>query len=114
MFSVLDENNCPEESKAQLKQIRDRLGYIPNILGVMAHSPIALNIQLTLTNLIKKTHFSELERQAMYLVFSQENQCGYCVAAHKYSAKIVGASDELLERILHELPLESQRMQSLV
>jgi len=78
----LQVDEAPEASRSLLQAAMKRVGFVPNLQGLMAHSPAALhtyargNMQLAVSTL------SELELSVVYLAASVENECEYCVAAH--------------------------------
>ncbi len=58
------------------------MGFVPNLLGVLAEAPIALRAYMELTDLLGRSSFTPIEQQVMMIAGSYTNGCGYSVAAH--------------------------------
>jgi len=74
---------------------------VPNLLGVLAEAPSALEAYLSVSSAFEKTSLTPAEQQVVLLTTSVENRCRYCAAAHTMVARMVGASEEVI-RILRE------------
>jgi uncharacterized peroxidase-related enzyme len=79
--------NAPAGSKSTLEGVQKAFGFIPNLMGVFAHSPEMLKGYLALDAEYNKTSFTPQERTFALLAASLENECGYCTAAHSTIAK---------------------------
>ena len=83
-FPVHTLESAPEQSKPGLQTLRAAFGFIPNIAGAMANSPVLVN---SLPGLFKNVHsgsFSEQQVQAILLTNAVTNRCAYTVAFHTY------------------------------
>ena len=96
-FSVHSPETAPEGSKKLLEQAGSNYGFVPNLLGVLAEAPAALEAYTTLAGVFASTSLTPLEQQAVLISASVVNGCEYCVAAHTGMAKGAGASAEVLE-----------------
>ena len=85
-----------------------KVGFVPNIVSMLAYSPPALRSYLTLYGNQAEGVFNDQEREAIYLPVSQVNGSQYCLAAHTNWAKLAGLSEEetlaLRKGIHHEDP----------
>jgi uncharacterized peroxidase-related enzyme len=79
--------SAPEASKPMLEKIRERDGFIPNLMGVFAHDPVALRGYMALEEAFKSSSFSPRDQQIVLLATSVENDCNYCTAAHSTIAQ---------------------------
>jgi len=71
------------KTKSILNKTKLRIGYIPNIYGMMANSPSMLETYNTGdAGFRKMSIFSVAEKEIIYLTISKENECHYCVAVH--------------------------------
>ena len=85
-LKIHDETTAPPAVRALLAQVRYENGAIPNMLGVLAENPAALEGYLSLSGLFDSAGFSPLEREVVQLTVSIENACHFCVAAHSAAA----------------------------
>lgn len=70
------------ELRPALEGIQRKSGRLPNIIGVLAHTPVALNAYLQLSGAVGKCRLSARQRELIALAVGARNQCDYCVAAH--------------------------------
>lgn len=87
-----------EELTPEASEIMDvceaKVGFVPNIVQMLAYSPAALRSFLTLYENQAQGTFNDQEREAIYLPVSQMNGSQYCLAAHTNWAKLAGLSEE--------------------
>src|ERR1700754_5172965 len=74
-----------------------KVGSVPNLYAIFAHSEHALGNYLTLQS--GKTSLNGKEREVINLVVSQVNGCEYCLAAHTFISQRIGFSDEQILEI---------------
>lgn len=86
----LTRDAAPPEVQAQLDGVQRALGRVPNVFGVLAHSPVALGAYFALAEQARKSRLGPLQREGIALAVSQKNECHYCIAAHAASAKAGG------------------------
>lgn len=89
-----------EQVSAPNQQLFDvltqKLGMVPNLYAMFAHSENALSNYLTFQQGQAKGAFNARLREAIYVAVSQANGCAYCLAAHTVLGKMNGFSDEQL------------------
>lgn len=85
---------------------------IPNLLGILAESPAALQGYLLTAQQFEKSSLSLSERQVVLLTASVENGCEYCVAAHSMAARRQGLSPEVIESLRDGTPLDDPRLEA--
>lgn len=71
-----------------------KVGFVPNIVSMLAYSPPALRSYLTLYENQSHGAFNDREREAVYLPVSQLNGSQYCLAAHTNWAKLAGLTED--------------------
>ncbi|MDT8439933.1 MAG: carboxymuconolactone decarboxylase family protein [Wenzhouxiangellaceae bacterium] len=98
-LNVLEPQSASSEAAGLLEKAQQKYGFIPNILGVMAHSPALLEAYMSLSQIFEKTSFSAAEKQTVLLAVSTENSCGYCKAAHTTIAKMQNVDEAVLDAI---------------
>ena len=91
-FNVPGRDSVSSENQANFDALQKGLGMVPNLYAVMAHSDTALSNYLAFQG--AKTSFSNKEKQAVNLVVSQVNECGYCQAAHTLLGTMNGLNED--------------------
>ena len=91
-ISVPKREEVSENNQAIFDNLKNKLGFVPNLYATYAHNQTALADYLALQN--RKSTLKAKEREIINLVVSQINDCSYCLAAHTAIAKINGFSDE--------------------
>lgn len=104
---------APEASREGLAKARQRFGFVPNIMGVLAESPAALDGLQALDRSFGRSSFSPKERELLLLAVSTVNGCTYCVPAHSAAAKAAGQSDDVIEAIREGKPIADARLAAL-
>ncbi|MGE0525592.1 MAG: carboxymuconolactone decarboxylase family protein [Bdellovibrionales bacterium] len=114
-LKVLTKENAKPESAVLLNEVEKKYGFIPNLMGVLAESSVALKAYLELSNLVGQSSFSPEEQQAVLLAVSLENNCDYCVAAHSMvAAKMAGMPINRLDALRKEVALNDTRLDTLI
>jgi alkylhydroperoxidase family enzyme len=88
-------------------------GFIPNLLGVMAESPVMLKAYLALGKIFDETSFTPTERQVVILTASRFNDCRYCMAAHSVVAGMQNIPADVVDAIRNDLPIADGRLEIL-
>jgi AhpD family alkylhydroperoxidase len=88
-------------------------GFIPNLLGVMAESPVMLKAYLALGKIFDETSFTPTERQVVILTASRLNDCRYCMAAHSVVAGMQKIPADVVDAIRNDLPIADGRLETL-
>lgn len=81
-FTIHTADSAPAESKEQLKSAQQRFGRIPNLYGVLAEAPIAVEAYDTLGGLLMRSSFTPTERHVVWFTINAYHDCHYCMAAH--------------------------------
>ena len=112
-FKVHDQQSAPEASQPLLEQAKKGMGMVPNVLGVLAESPLALEAYMTLDGMRSKSAFSKEEQVFILLVVSAANTCGYCVAAHTMIARNGGVSEAVVNALRAGEPVPDKKLEAL-
>lgn len=95
-FIVPTKEEVSAENKMIFEQLKNAVGFVPNIYALMAHSKTALGTYLKFEN--AENSFSKKEIELVKLVVSQQNGCQYCLSAHTVFGKMNGLNeDQMLE-----------------
>ncbi len=112
-FNVYTSASAPEKSKGVLKSWQERLGFLPNVIGVMAESPALLKGYSELWNSFDGGTFSPAERTVVNMTIDALNDCSYCVAAHTTIGEKAGIPKDVLTALREEKPLKDARLEAL-
>ena len=96
-FTIHNTASAPTGSKAQLEDAQQRMGQIPNLYGVLAEAPIAVEAYDTLGSLLMKSSFTPTERHVVWFTINAYHDCHYCMAAHTFLAKGEKVPEEVIE-----------------
>jgi uncharacterized peroxidase-related enzyme len=102
-------------ASTRLDEAQTRLGFIPNMYGVMANSPGLLDTYVHGYNLFRdQSGFTSAEQEVVFLAISRENGCTYCVAAHSFIAdKMSGVPAAVTDAVRDGTPIPDARLAAL-
>lgn len=96
-IALLEEGQAEDSQLGVLSRARQRYGWLPNTIRVMARSGSAGEIYLDAGARNEATSLSALERELTAVATAAQNRCEYCLTAHSLGAIALGASrDEVL------------------
>jgi len=81
-FTIYNIETAQEKSKPLLANSIESFGMIPNLHGVLAESPAALEGYQQLHRLFQETSFDKEELTVVWQTINMEHDCHYCVPAH--------------------------------
>ncbi len=87
-FRVHTRDTAPQGARHLLAVAEQKFGFVPNLLGVLAEAPVALEAYLSVDETLSKSRLTPIEREIARIAVSVENRCEYCVAAHSTIATI--------------------------
>ncbi|HEM5490432.1 TPA: carboxymuconolactone decarboxylase family protein [Streptococcus suis] len=83
-------------------------GYIPNLIGLLANSPTALETYQTVGGINRRNSLTPTEREVVQITAAVANGCGFCVAGHiAISIKQIKMPDEVLQALRQGTPIEA-------
>src|ERR1700752_1197348 len=74
--------SVPEKSKPLLKLFTEAVGFVPNLAGAIANSPVLANSLVGLFQNVHGGSFTEAEVQAVLLTNAVTNSCAWATAFH--------------------------------
>jgi len=106
--------SAPEAAKAFLETAQKNSGFIPNLLGVLANAPAALETYLTVSALNGKAELSLAEREVVQLVAATTHGCEFCVAGHTAVAlNKAKLPDEVVAALRDRTQLPQEKLEAL-
>jgi uncharacterized peroxidase-related enzyme len=112
-FTVHSVKTAPEKSREILESWQKKLGFIPNIMGVMADSPALLKGYNDIFAGVERGSFSPIEREIVSMTISLLNDSPYCVAAHSTWAEKAGVGRDVIDQLRKEQPLKDAKLEAL-
>ena len=100
-FPVPDFESLPVDLQQLFKEISDKVGFVPNVLWVLAHRPEELRAFWAYHEALmrRKSGLSKSEREMIVVATSAENKCLYCVVAHGAILRIYEKSKKISDEI---------------
>lgn len=93
-ISAVNPQTATGRARELLDAVKQKLGLVPNMTRVMAHSPAVLDGYLGLSGALAKGTLPPRIREQLALAVSEVNGCDYCVAAHSAVGKAVGLTTD--------------------
>ncbi len=112
-FPVHTMNTAPEASRATLEATAKQYGFVPNLFGVLAESPTAVQAYAAINKALEQSALSPVEQQVVTLTVSAINGCTYCMGAHSTVAQMVRMPEEILTALRDQAPLSDKKLNAL-
>ena len=112
-FQTYTEATAPESVQAALIQVKEKYGFLPNLLGTMAGAPSLLKGYLALNELFSQTSLNPVEQQVVLLTVSRENECSYCVSAHSKIAGMHKVPENIIKALRDNTLLPDSKLETL-
>jgi uncharacterized peroxidase-related enzyme len=75
-------DTAPEASRPFVEKAVANNGFLPNLIGVLANSPQALEMYMTVSGINAKTSLTLAEREVVQITAARIHGCDFCVAGH--------------------------------
>jgi uncharacterized peroxidase-related enzyme len=85
-LTLHSETTAPEASQAFIQRVLANNGFLPNLIGVLANSPEALETYLTVSQINARGDLSLAEREVVQITAARIHGCDFCVAGHTAAA----------------------------
>ena len=107
-YTIHTIETAPEEVKDVLQTVKDANGgYIPNLIGLLANAPTALETYRTVGEINRRNSLTPTEREVVQITAAVTNGCAFCVAGHTaFSIKQIQMTPQLLEALRNRTPIE--------
>jgi len=97
-INPLNPETAAPEVQEMFKQVKSKIGMIPNALKTMAQSTGLLGGYLGLSGSLSKGNLAPVYRELVALYVSQQNECEYCLSSHSLTGKHAGLNpDQLIQ-----------------
>lgn len=99
-FPIHTIESAPEAAQEALKAVQQANGFIPNLIGVLANAPTALETYRTVGGINGRNSLSAEEREVVQITAAVVNGCGFCVAGHtKISLKLLNMPSSIVDAL---------------
>lgn len=103
-----------EASRPYLEKAKAKNGFIPNLLGVLANAPSALETYLTVSEINSRSSFTLAEREVVQITAATNHGCNFCVAGHTAIAYKQGnLASDLVEGLRRQTTLPDAKLEAL-
>jgi uncharacterized peroxidase-related enzyme len=105
---------APQKSAERLEAAKKASGFVPNLLGVLANSPEAIETYQTVGKINGRNSLSAAEREVVQITAAVTNKCGFCVAGHtKIAQKALNMDSPLVEALRQVDTLPDEKLNAL-
>lgn len=99
-FQIHTIESAPEAAQEALKAVQQANGFIPNLIGVLANAPTALETYRTVGGINGRNSLTAEEREVVQITAAIVNGCGFCVAGHtKIALKLLKMPEEVVNAL---------------
>ncbi len=112
-FAPLTLETADAEARPILEAVRDKYGFVPNLIGNMAHAPKTAEGYLALGELVAESGFDPTEQQVILLAVSRYNECQYCVGAHSAISAMQKLPPGVIAAIREDKPIPDDKLEAL-
>ncbi|MFK8111223.1 MAG: carboxymuconolactone decarboxylase family protein [Rubripirellula sp.] len=91
---TIDPKQATGEAQALLSGVQAKLGMTPNLMRVMANSPVVLDAYLKFSASLGRGDLPAKTRELIALAVAQESACEYCLSAHSAIGRTVGLTPD--------------------
>lgn len=75
-------DTAADEAKPRLQSVLKASGFVPNLLGVLANAPSAIETYQTVGGINARNSLTPAQREVIQITAAVENGCGFCAAGH--------------------------------
>lgn len=113
-FTLLSPKTASPDAVKRLTAVEQANGFIPNLLGVLANAPTALEAYQTVTQINNRNSLSSAEREVIQMTAAVTNGCAFCVAGHtKIVKEGLQLDGELVEALRQVKTLPDAKLNAL-
>lgn len=112
-FKVHDAQTAPQASRELLQKVEQKYGFLPNLMGVLAESPAALQAYAQVSEIFEGSSLTPVEKQVVLLSVSFFNECDYCMSAHSTLAGMVDMPQDVLQALRTGEPIADPKLEAL-
>lgn len=109
-LKVHTQDTAPEGSKARIEAVQKANGFIPNLIGVLANSPNALEFYQEVGKMNAAGSLDSKEIEVVQITAAAHNGCDFCLAGHTKLGKLkLNMPDEVLTALRHRTAIDDNK-----
>ncbi len=112
-FKIYTRETAPKAAQELIESVIKKMGFLPNLLGVLAEAPPVAKAFMHLTYVTQELSLTPIEREIVILTISTSNQCAYCQGQHVGLMRRMKIPDQVIQAIESESKLEDGRLEAL-
>jgi alkylhydroperoxidase family enzyme len=112
-FPVFDETSAPAQARPILAAVKAQFGFVPNLVGVLAASPAAVEAYASLVRIFGSSSLTTTEQHIVLQTVNLFHKCHYCVPAHSTVAALTGVAPAVDRALRAGEPLGDDRLEAL-
>ncbi len=113
-ITIQTADSAPEEAGSRLADAHKANGFVPNLLGVLANAPTAIEAYQTVVGINARNSLTPAEREVVQITAAVRNGCGFCAAGHtKIARKKVGMDEAAVDALRASSPLPDAKLDAL-
>lgn len=107
-LTVHTSDTAPEMAKPRLEATQKANGFVPNLIGVLANSPQALQMYQEVSKMNGDNSLTPEEIEVVQIVAATQNGCDFCVAGHsKVSQLKLSMPKDILQALRADTTIDS-------
>lgn len=107
-------DTAPEAARERVEAAQKANGFLPNLIGVLANAPAALETYQVVGGINGRTSLSPAEREVVQITAATLNDCGFCVAGHtKLALKKLQMPEAVVEALRNVDAIDDPRLNAL-
>lgn len=112
-FPIHSAETAPEALAPIVEAIHKNMGFVPNLIGVLADAPAAVEAYAAVMDIFERSSLSNAEKQTVLLSASLVNDCEYCMAAHSAVAGMKRVPEPIIEALRAGTALPDAKLDAL-
>ncbi|MDD2547145.1 MAG: carboxymuconolactone decarboxylase family protein [Burkholderiaceae bacterium] len=106
--------SAPAASVPYLEAAKAKNGFVPNLLGVLANAPTAIEMYVKVSEINSRSSFTLEERETVQITAAHHHGCAFCVAGHTAICYKQGKLDaDLVNAMRDQTPLPQPKLEAL-
>ncbi|OYQ75649.1 carboxymuconolactone decarboxylase family protein [Wohlfahrtiimonas sp. G9077] len=101
--------SSPQNAQPRIAAVLQNNGFIPNLIGVLANAPAALEMYQEVGKINARTSLTPAEIEVIQITTAKANACAFCVAGHTKIATLKALfTPEVLSALRHLEDFDAQ------
>lgn len=97
---------APEKAQPRVEAVQKANGFIPNLIGVLANSPQALEFYQEVGKMNSRNSLEPQEIEVVQITAAAHNGCDFCVAGHTKVGNKLNMPENVLEALRNRTDIE--------